>query len=95
MHHALKQHFPAKSRWKKPRSGVFFWVELPNGVNTSKLLKYAIEVEQVAFIPGDAFRVANGRRATQCMRLNFSNLPVADIEKGITRLAQASKLAFA
>lgn len=88
---ALRAHFPAEARWETPTSGLFIWVELPEQADTGRLLKAAIETEQVAFIPGHAFCVNDERPATNRMRLNFSNSSVERIEDGIRRLARVIK----
>jgi 2-aminoadipate transaminase len=85
---ALDRHFPRSSRWHKPTSGIFIWVELPKGIDTVEALKIALETERIAFIPGQAFCVNNDYQASHCMRLNFSNSSVAGIEDGIPRLAR-------
>lgn len=87
MHDALLRHFPTEARWKKPSNGMFFWVELPADVDMGEILKTAVESENVAFIPGHAFAV-NGRHGSNCMRLNFSNMPPERIEDGIARLGR-------
>lgn len=83
---ALKRYFPAEARWTKPTGGMFIWVELPAGIDTVELLKTAVTQEKVAFIPGYAFAVP-GHNVTNCLRLNFSNASVEQIEDGIQRLA--------
>ena len=88
---ALQTHFPAAASWETPSSGLFIWVELPEGTDTGELLKVAIETEQVAFIPGHAFCVKDEHPATNRMRLNFSNSSVERIEDGVQRLARAMK----
>jgi 2-aminoadipate transaminase len=85
---ALERHFPDSSRWRQPISGVFIWVELSTEVDTGEVLKRALETERIAFIPGQAFCVNHGLRASHCMRLNFSNSSVESIEEGIARLAR-------
>jgi len=85
---ALDRYFPSASRWHKPTSGVFIWVELPKEVDTCELLKVALESERIAFIPGPAFCVKDRCQASHCMRLNFSNSSVESIEEGISRLAR-------
>jgi len=85
---ALEEHFPREARWHKPTSGFFIWVELPRGVNTSELLKVAIEEANVAFIPGDAFNIGNRRGPTNALRLNFSHPTPEQIEAGIARLGR-------
>lgn len=86
---SLRDYFPPEARWRTPNSGVFIWVELPTEVNAAALLKVAIENEQVAFIPGQAFCVNRNSRVSNCMRLNFSNSSPKFIEIGIKRLARA------
>ncbi|HWS85823.1 MAG TPA: PLP-dependent aminotransferase family protein [Pyrinomonadaceae bacterium] len=85
---ALRTYFPAGARWETPTSGLFIWVELPEGADTGALLAEAIETEQVAFIPGHAFHVGDEPPATNRMRLNFSNSSVERIEEGVRRLAR-------
>jgi DNA-binding transcriptional MocR family regulator len=82
----LEKYFPEGSRWKRPASGVFIWVELPGRIDTNELLAKAIEAG-VAFIPGDAFNIGDHARATSSLRLNFSNSSLEKIEEGIKRLA--------
>jgi len=88
---ALDRHFPSTSRWQEPTSGVFIWVELPDEIDTVKVLKVALETERIAFIPGKAFCVKNDCQALHCMRLNFSNSSVESIKEGIARLARVLK----
>lgn len=87
----LEEHFPAGARWFKPESGVFCWVELAGAWEMNKLFRDAIETEQVAFIPGQAFAVARDRIYRSSMRLNFSHSTPAQIEEGIPRLARVLK----
>lgn len=85
---ALRKHFPRGTRWTHPSGGIFIWVELPDSVDAAELLKTALELEQVAYIPGQAFSVGGNRYAVNCMRLNFSRCNRELIEEGITRLAR-------
>jgi 2-aminoadipate transaminase len=85
---SLEDHFPREARWHKPTSGFFIWVELPATINTSDLLKVAIEEENVAFIPGEVFNVGTRRCATNSLRLNFSHPSTECIEVGIARLGR-------
>jgi 2-aminoadipate transaminase len=85
---ALEKNFPAKARWHRPACGFFIWVELPEAMDTTHLLKIALETEQVAFIPGSAFSVHDSGQATNCLRLNYSNATPARITDAITRLGR-------
>jgi 2-aminoadipate transaminase len=88
MLHALRLHLPEGARWRTPTAGLFVWIELESRVCTDELLRLALEREHVAFLPGRAFS-ASGAEGAHCMRLNFSRLPVHDIEEGIRRLGRA------
>lgn len=81
----LDKHMKKKAKWTEPDGGLFLWLTLDSRVNTSELLKEAVE-NKVAFIPGFPFYAEGGGKNT--MRLNFSNASGNDIEVGIERLAQ-------
>ena len=85
---ALQAHFPAEARWTRPRSGMFVWVEMPEGVDTTELLRRAVEEAGVAFVPGRAFCAAGGIRGGGALRLNFSRVAPDQIHDGIRRLGQ-------
>jgi len=71
-----------------PTGGLFLWCALPESCNARELLKIALE-KKVAFVPGGGFFPNGGHENT--MRLNFSNMPEARIEEGISRLGAAIK----
>lgn len=85
---ALETHMPKGATWTKPTSGMFVWVELPEGADTTAMLPRALETEKVAYLPGQAFSVVGGRSAAHCMRLNFSNCEPARIEEAVARLGR-------
>jgi 2-aminoadipate transaminase len=72
-------------RWNEPDGGMFFWVQLPEGMDAGALLLEAIEAG-VAYVKGAAF-YPNGESGRNCMRLNFSQPAPQQIENGIGRLA--------
>ncbi|HYX24802.1 MAG TPA: PLP-dependent aminotransferase family protein [Thermoanaerobaculia bacterium] len=80
---ALARHFPPGVRWTRPQGGLFLWATLPEGFDTSELLREALK-EKVAFVPGTSFHPNGGGRNT--MRLNFSYARPEVIEEGIRRL---------
>lgn len=88
---ALERHFPAEARWRKPSSGLFIWVEVPDSIDLRRLWREAIELERVAFIPGQAFDVVGNQPAGNGLRLNFSNCTTSQIEDGIARLGRMLK----
>jgi 2-aminoadipate transaminase len=86
MRAALETHLPAGCTWRVPRGGMFFWVELPEGVDASALLPKAVELG-MAFVPGAAFYASAPRLNT--LRLSFVTVAPAQIERGVALLAQA------
>ena len=83
---ALAAKMPAGVRWTQPEGGMFLWLTLPEGADSTALLASAVE-RKVAFVPGASFH-ANGGGANT-MRLNFSYSPPERIEAGVARLAEA------
>jgi 2-aminoadipate transaminase len=90
MQAALLAHLPRSGpracRWNVPGGGMFFWVELPPGIDADALLARAIE-RGVAFVPGAPFYAANPRHDT--LRLSFVTVPPETIERGVKALAAA------
>lgn len=72
--------------WREPKGGMFFWVELPEAVNSAMLLKTAVELG-VAFVPGGTFYAENPRNNT--MRMNFTHNDAEHTVRGMKRLSQA------
>ncbi len=85
MEAALQQHFPEGSRWTTPLGGYFFWVELPDGIDTTEALASAVE-QGVPYVKGADFFVGDGGRGS--VRLAFSACATDQIDEGIGRLAQ-------
>jgi 2-aminoadipate transaminase len=86
---ALQQHFPPGSCWTRPEGGMFIFVTLPEDVSAGSLLPRALE-RNVAFVPGEEFHLDDTGQNT--MRLNFTKASVAEINSGISRLAEVIKL---
>jgi 2-aminoadipate transaminase len=82
---ALKTHMPCGIRWTQPEGGLFIWVRLPEGMDTTEILRDAID-QKVAFVPGSAFYDDGSGKNT--MRLNFSHATPEKIETGIARLGK-------
>jgi len=85
---AMERHLPAGCRWNVPVGGMFFWVELPEGVDAMALLPHAVE-RGMAFVPGAAFYADHPKKNT--LRLSFVTVPAERIEQGIVALAQTLK----
>ncbi|CAN5354599.1 PLP-dependent aminotransferase family protein [soil metagenome] len=85
MRAALEAHMPAGCRWTVPSGGMFFWVELPEGVDATALLPQAVEAG-MAFVPGAPFYAEHPRANT--LRLSFVTASPAEVDRGIRLLAQ-------
>jgi 2-aminoadipate transaminase len=84
---ALSNFSRLGARWTRPRGGLFVWVELAQGTDTTALLPLAVRRENVAFMPGQAFASCPDVALSHCLRLNFSNSPVERIQEGVHRLS--------
>ena len=82
---ALEKTMPKGTRWVFPDGGLFTWVELPGGIDTTELLKEAVGYK-VAFIAGAGFYVGGTEEGKNCMRLSYGNVTPEKIEIGMKRL---------
>jgi DNA-binding transcriptional MocR family regulator len=83
---ALPQHTPSGSRWTEPDGGMFVWLTLPEGADTSLLFPRAV-TRGVAFVPGAPFYA--DAPVHRSARLSFVTLGVAEIAEGMARLGRA------
>jgi len=81
---ALARELP-DARFETPEGGYFMWVELPRGTDVNALFTAAAE-RNVQFVKGTDF-VLEGYESS--LRLAYSGVTPAEIEEGITRLADA------
>ena len=88
---ALEQHLPAGCRWQLPEGGMFFWVELPEGLDTLALLPKAVEAG-VAYVPGAAFYASAPRMNT--LRLSFVTVSAERITQGVAALGRVFQQAL-
>jgi 2-aminoadipate transaminase len=85
---ALEEHCPKGVHWTHPEGGLFLWVTLPVGYDTTKMMKEALK-QNVAYVPGGSFHPLGGGENT--MRLNFSFCNPQTINEGIGRLGNVIK----
>ena len=85
MRAALDRHLPPGCRYTVPAGGMFFWVELPAGLDATALLPQAVAAG-VAYVPGAPFFCGAARVNT--LRLSFVTVPPDLIEQGIAVLGQ-------
>lgn len=84
---ALEEYMPKGSHWFKPRGGLFAFIYLPEGVDTSDMLQMAID-RGVAYVPGRSFFSDGG--GANAMRINFSYLPPDKLREGIKLIANTA-----
>ena len=84
MQAALEHHLGDLAQWQRPSGGMFFWLELPEGIDAMALLPQAVEAG-VAYVPGAAFYAAAPLAHT--LRLSFVTVSPEKIEAGIAALA--------
>ncbi|WP_315370965.1 PLP-dependent aminotransferase family protein [Paenibacillus xylanexedens] len=75
--------------WTRPEGGLNFWVELPEGVDTGRLLHRCME-QSVAFVPGTVFD-SSDHSASRKLRLSFSYAHEQQIREGMNRLITLAK----
>ena len=81
---ALRRELP-DARFVPPEGGYFMWVEFPRGTDVNALFTAAAE-RGVQFVKGSDF-VLDG--AESSLRLAYSGVTPAEIEEGVSRLADA------
>jgi 2-aminoadipate transaminase len=81
---ALREHIP-EAKFVVPNGGYFLWLDLPEDIDTPKLLGEAKE-EGVTFVAGPDFMIEGGYSS---LRLSFAPVPADEIPEGIERLARA------
>jgi 2-aminoadipate transaminase len=81
---ALERELP-DARFVAPEGGYFMWVELPRGTDVDALFD-AAAARGVQFVKGSDF-VLEGYESS--LRLSFAGVTTAEIEDGISRLADA------
>ncbi|MFN7725505.1 MAG: PLP-dependent aminotransferase family protein [Rubrivivax sp.] len=91
MRDALATHLPSGCRYQVPVGGMFFWVELPAGLDAVALLPRAVEAG-VAYVPGAPFFAHGGHAHT--LRLSFVTVSPERIAQGVAALGQVLKEAL-
>ena len=86
----MEELFPPGVTWTHPEGGLFIWARLPVGIDSTALLREAVEYG-VAYVPGAPFFPNGGGENT--LRLNFSNARPERIEQGMERLSGVFKKA--
>ncbi|WP_312700751.1 PLP-dependent aminotransferase family protein [Sedimentibacter sp.] len=90
---SIDKYFPEGTKRTFPDGGLFTWVELPGGINTSELLAEATSNPdvKVAFVAGEGFFTEGNGKGSNCMRLSFGASTPDKIRTGIERLGKLIK----
>ncbi len=83
---ALNKHLPEHVTFTAPRGGFYIWLHLPERIDSTAILKRAIE-KGVVFVSGKTFDPHGIINNT--MRLSFCNTSVEKIKEGIPMVAEA------
>ncbi len=83
MDHALQKEFGSLAKWKKPGGGYFFWLEFPDGTDTTVLRERAPKLE-TGFQAGTLFSSRGG--LANFLRLSFAHYAEDQIVEGIRRM---------
>jgi 2-aminoadipate transaminase len=81
---ALERELP-EARFVRPQGGYFMWVDLPRGTSVDALYDAALS-RGVQFVKGSDFVLEGGHTS---LRIAYSGVTPAEIEAGVTRLAEA------
>lgn len=84
----IKEHFPAGIKYTDPEGGMFLWLELPEGLDSDKILDDAVAAG-IAYIPGESFFSFEGVKNT--IRMNFTMVKDEQIREGIRILGEVFK----
>ena len=86
MINALNQHLPNEVTFTAPRGGFYIWLQLPENIDSTDILKKAIN-KGVVFVSGKTFDPHG--KANNYMRLSYCNTSVQKINKGIPLVVSA------
>jgi len=85
---ALNKYMPEGVTWVKPRGGFYVWVQLPNSLDATEVLKKSI-INGALFVVGKTFD-PEGKK-NDCLRLSFSYPTEEQLDKGVKIIADAIK----
>ena len=83
---ALDEYLPDGVTYEKPRGGFYTWIKLPNGCDSTEVLKKAID-KGVVFVTGKTFD-PDGIRNDH-IRVSFCNTDIDTIKRGVPIIAEA------
>ena len=88
---ALTEQMPSGCSWQIPQGGMFFWLNLPAGLDALALLPKAVDAG-IAYVPGAAFYAQSPNPST--LRLSFVTLTPGLIAEGVAILGRVLREAL-
>lgn len=85
---AIKTYMPKSVHFKRPKGGMFLWLNLDKTLDSRVLYQMALE-NKIAFVAGDAFYLNQVKSSG--LRLNYTNMSNEKIVEGIKGLSQLIK----
>ncbi len=89
---ALREQFGPAAEFDDPAGGIFLWVKLPDGVDTTRLAQVALQ-SGVAINPGAEW-MTDADAGQRRLRLCFAHPPEQVIRDGVARLAEVCHREF-
>ena len=90
---ALRSQFGAQAEFDDPAGGIFLWVKLPGGVDTTRLAQLALQ-SGVAINPGAEW-MTDAEEGKTRLRLCFAHPAEQIIRDGVAMLAEVCRREFA
>ncbi|KMY53818.1 aminotransferase [Bacillus sp. FJAT-27231] len=81
----IEEFFPKNVSYSKPEGGLFIWVELPEGIDSTHIFTECLK-NNVACVPGVPFFPHGTQKNT--LRLNYSNMSIEKIIEGMRRMGE-------
>ncbi len=72
-------------RYEIPSGGINYWIELPDGMDSEKLLFDKMFKEGITFLPGSLCGVNSVDEFKNCLRFNYSFLPISSLKVGLKK----------
>lgn len=93
MMECIDKFFPENTKRTTPDGGLFMWVELPGGIDTTELLIESTTNPEVkvAYVAGEGFYVERGGMGKNSMRISFGGVSPDKIRIGTERLGNLIK----
>ena len=77
----IDKYFPEGTVHTMPEGGLYTWVTLPEGYNTTEILQRSMETCKIIFVAGETCFVEGNGKGSRCMRLNFASAQIIDFIK--------------